>query len=245
MSSAHGVPQSYIKAGDPYQCQMEECVTLICRRAGEMLENGLCPGLSLPEGRAMATGIRTTRADGSTDRAGGLQFHLSFQSRVGPVTWLKPYTEERIAELGQSGVKNLIVVPVSFVSEHIETLEEIDIEYVRNPHCFCYCCAILTSATAVSVFAVVTAITPVLTPSHSTPLHLYTFAPMLQPPWNRYRELAEENGVSAWRRVPALNTDTAFITDMADLVEEALRSPVVSVAEAAAQNSNLLAFSSR
>ena len=128
MSSAHGVPQSYIEAGDPYQSQMEECVTLICRRAGEMLQNGQCPGLTLEEGRAMATGIRTTHADGSADRSGGLQFHLSFQSRVGPVTWLKPYTEVRIAELGQSGVTNLIVVPVSFVSEHIETLEEIDME---------------------------------------------------------------------------------------------------------------------
>jgi protoporphyrin/coproporphyrin ferrochelatase len=44
-----------------------------------------------------------------------------------PVT--RPYTEETLEELGASGVKNLIVVPISFVSEHIETLEEIDMEY--------------------------------------------------------------------------------------------------------------------
>ncbi|MBD1833101.1 ferrochelatase [Trichocoleus sp. FACHB-90] len=54
---------------------------------------------------------------------------LAYQSRVGPVEWLKPYTEDAIKELGASGIENLLVVPVSFVSEHIETLEEIDIEY--------------------------------------------------------------------------------------------------------------------
>lgn len=54
---------------------------------------------------------------------------LAYQSRVGPVEWLKPYTEEAIVALAEQGVKNLLVVPISFVSEHIETLEEIDIEY--------------------------------------------------------------------------------------------------------------------
>ncbi|CAN1778934.1 Ferrochelatase-2, chloroplastic [Linum perenne] len=50
-------------------------------------------------------------------------------SRVGPVQWLKPYTDEVLVELGKKGVKSLLAVPVSFVSEHIETLEEIDMEY--------------------------------------------------------------------------------------------------------------------
>jgi protoporphyrin/coproporphyrin ferrochelatase len=54
---------------------------------------------------------------------------LAYQSRVGPVEWLKPYTEEAILELAEAGVKRLLVVPISFVSEHIETLQEIDIEY--------------------------------------------------------------------------------------------------------------------
>jgi ferrochelatase len=54
---------------------------------------------------------------------------LAYQSRVGPVEWLQPYTEEAIEELAHNGVKSLIVVPISFVSEHIETLQEIDIEY--------------------------------------------------------------------------------------------------------------------
>lgn len=54
---------------------------------------------------------------------------LAYQSRVGPVEWLKPYTEEAILDLARQGIKDLVVVPISFVSEHIETLEEIDIEY--------------------------------------------------------------------------------------------------------------------
>ncbi|KAG6557004.1 hypothetical protein Mapa_001420 [Marchantia paleacea] len=54
---------------------------------------------------------------------------LAYQSRVGPVEWLKPYTDTTIVELGKKGVKSLLAVPISFVSEHIETLEEIDMEY--------------------------------------------------------------------------------------------------------------------
>ncbi len=54
---------------------------------------------------------------------------LAYQSRVGPVEWLKPYTEDALKELGAKGVEHLLVVPISFVSEHIETLQEIDVEY--------------------------------------------------------------------------------------------------------------------
>ncbi|MDR7922554.1 ferrochelatase [Thermosynechococcus sp. QKsg1] len=54
---------------------------------------------------------------------------LAYQSRVGPVEWLQPYTEDVIPELAAQGVKTLVVVPISFISEHIETLQEIDIEY--------------------------------------------------------------------------------------------------------------------
>ena len=56
-------------------------------------------------------------------------FSLSYQSRVGPEEWLKPYTEDVLQKLGEDNVQDLVVVPISFVSEHIETLEEMDIEY--------------------------------------------------------------------------------------------------------------------
>jgi protoporphyrin/coproporphyrin ferrochelatase len=54
---------------------------------------------------------------------------LAYQSRVGPIEWLQPYTEDKLEELGEQGIKELVVVPVSFISEHIETLQEIDMEY--------------------------------------------------------------------------------------------------------------------
>jgi len=56
-------------------------------------------------------------------------YTLAYQSRVGPVEWLQPYTEDAIKELAEKGVEDLVVVPLSFVSEHIETLQEIDMEY--------------------------------------------------------------------------------------------------------------------
>lgn len=59
------------------------------------------------------------------------RWHLSYQSKSGPVKWLEPSTEEKIKELAGEGVKNLLVVPISFVSDHIETLYEIDIVYKR------------------------------------------------------------------------------------------------------------------
>lgn len=148
--SAHGVPQSYIAAGDPYQVQMQQCVEKI----GQVLQ----------------------------ERHGkdNVAIHLSYQSRVGPVEWLRPYTDDVLPELGDGGVRNLVVVPISFVSEHIETLEEIDMEY---------------------------------------------------------KELAEEHGVTNWRRAPALNTHPGFVADLADMVYEALQEPSMTVTEACIANS--------
>ncbi|HMG35312.1 MAG TPA: ferrochelatase [Blastocatellia bacterium] len=54
---------------------------------------------------------------------------LSFQSKVGPVKWLRPSTDETIRRLAAEGVDQVLLVPVSFVSEHIETLYELDILY--------------------------------------------------------------------------------------------------------------------
>jgi len=57
-----------------------------------------------------------------------LDWRLCFQSRVGPLKWLEPSTEAEIRKAGAEG-KGLIVVPVAFVSEHSETLVELDLEY--------------------------------------------------------------------------------------------------------------------
>jgi len=58
-----------------------------------------------------------------------IKWHLSFQSKSGPVKWLEPSTDEKLKELATEGIKNILVVPISFVSDHIETLYEIDILY--------------------------------------------------------------------------------------------------------------------
>jgi ferrochelatase len=97
MFSAHGVPVSYIKAGDPYKDQIEKCAKIIMDKVNE-----------------------GNKAEDIYD------YTLCFQSRVGPVKWLEPYTDVVLEELGEAGLKNIVVVPLSFVSEHVETLEEID-----------------------------------------------------------------------------------------------------------------------
>ncbi len=56
-------------------------------------------------------------------------WHLSYQSKTGPVKWLEPSTEDKLKELARDGVRNIFIVPISFVSDHIETLYEIDILY--------------------------------------------------------------------------------------------------------------------
>lgn len=93
--SAHGVPKSYVEeAGDPYQQEIEACVSAILKV------------LDRPNPHVLA-----------------------YQSRVGPVEWLQPYSEDALEELGAAGAKEVLVIPISFVSEHIETLQEIDVEY--------------------------------------------------------------------------------------------------------------------
>ena len=58
------------------------------------------------------------------------QFATCYQSRVGPLKWIGPSTEHEIRRAGADGV-GVIVCPIAFVSEHIETLVELDIEYAQ------------------------------------------------------------------------------------------------------------------
>jgi ferrochelatase len=58
----------------------------------------------------------------------GLDHAICYQSRVGRLEWLKPYTEDEIRRAGADRVP-IVVVPVAFVSEHVETLVELDLDY--------------------------------------------------------------------------------------------------------------------
>lgn len=56
---------------------------------------------------------------------------LCYQSRVGPLEWLRPYTEDVIREKAAAGVKQMLVYPIAFVSDHVETLFELGITYAE------------------------------------------------------------------------------------------------------------------
>lgn len=91
--SAHSLPESIIRAGDPYQAQVEASVAAVHAQL-------------------------TTK---------GLGHLICYQSRATPVKWLSPSTIEAIEQAGRDKTA-VIVVPIAFVSDHIETLVELDIE---------------------------------------------------------------------------------------------------------------------
>ncbi|MDR9392215.1 MAG: ferrochelatase [Trueperaceae bacterium] len=62
------------------------------------------------------------------------EYLISYQSEVGPVRWLGPSTEKVIENLGSKKRKRVLVVPIAFTSDHIETLHELDIEYGELAH---------------------------------------------------------------------------------------------------------------
>lgn len=70
-----------------------------------------------------------TTAKQVMDLVGDYRWSIAYQSRSGPVEWMTPGTDDEIVRLGSEGEKSLLMVPISFVSDHIETLEEIDLQY--------------------------------------------------------------------------------------------------------------------
>ena len=135
--SAHGLPESKIKKGDPYQWHVEETVKEIMSK------------------------LKTENLD----------HVISYQSRVGPMKWIGPFTDAEIIKYSKEK-KGIVIVPVAFVSEHSETLVELDIEY---------------------------------------------------------KKLAEKNGCTFYKRVPALGIEENFIKGLAELVlQEETRDNFVS-----------------
>jgi ferrochelatase len=97
--SAHGLPVRMIECGDPYQSQVEMSAAAI---VGELQRRG-----------------------GAFEN---LDWTICYQSRVGRLEWIGPSTEDEIARAGWDRV-GLLVYPIAFVSEHSETLVELDVEY--------------------------------------------------------------------------------------------------------------------
>ncbi|HVZ71190.1 MAG TPA: ferrochelatase [Polyangia bacterium] len=76
--------------------------------------------------------IRSTVAAVAARLSLGARARLCFQSRVGPQRWLGPNTEDALTAVAEEGHRSVVVVPVAFTGEHIETLQEIDIVYKEH-----------------------------------------------------------------------------------------------------------------
>jgi protoporphyrin/coproporphyrin ferrochelatase len=91
--SAHGLPETIVKQGDPYQWQVEQTVAAVMSAWGAPADHVIC-----------------------------------YQSRATPQKWLDPSTDSEVERAGRDGTA-VLVVPIAFVSEHSETLVELDVEY--------------------------------------------------------------------------------------------------------------------
>ena len=96
--SAHGLPMSLVEKGDPYPKHVAETVRLVDEKGAARFANW-------PRTHV-----------------------LCYQSKLGPAKWLEPSFLGTLERLGLAGVKEAMVVPISFVTEHIETLHEINID---------------------------------------------------------------------------------------------------------------------
>jgi ferrochelatase len=94
--SAHGLPESFIRKGDPYQWQVERTCEAVVR------------ALAIED----------------------LDWRICYQSRVGPQKWIEPYTEAEVEQAGRER-RPVVMSPIAFVSEHIETLVEMDHDYAE------------------------------------------------------------------------------------------------------------------
>jgi ferrochelatase len=63
-----------------------------------------------------------------SERSHAQPFRVAFQSKVGPAEWLTPATPDALAKMATEGVQHVLVVPVAFVSDHVETAFELDME---------------------------------------------------------------------------------------------------------------------
>jgi ferrochelatase len=85
------------------------------------------PVTFIEKGDPYVKDLETTIA-GVLARLGGQRTHrLAYQSRAGKAQWLEPSTEEALKTLAKQGKKDVLVIPIAFVSDHIETLYEIDL----------------------------------------------------------------------------------------------------------------------
>lgn len=110
--SYHGLPERHVKKLYPSYCKNQTSCCENWEQKNEFCYRAQC--------------IQTTLK--LSKELGLKNYASSFQSRLGQDKWLKPYTVDKVAELAQSGVKNLVVIPWAFTIDCLETEEEIEEE---------------------------------------------------------------------------------------------------------------------
>lgn len=111
--SYHGVPERHIRKGDitgRHCLKVANCCNVPCEAHAQCYRHQT---------------YETTKAVTEALRLPGQMVEQTFQSRLGRDPWLQPYTAARLAELPKEGVKRLLIVCPAFVSDCLETLEEI------------------------------------------------------------------------------------------------------------------------
>lgn len=118
--SYHGVPERHIRKSDVTKshCQINNTCCVTPSKAHDFCYRHQC--------------LETTRQVAEVLGLEEGKFGTSFQSRLGRDPWLQPYTDATIDGLAQKGIKNLAVVTPAFVSDCLETLEEIGMEAAES-----------------------------------------------------------------------------------------------------------------
>lgn len=114
--SYHGVPERHIRKSDVTKshCKIDGSCCATPSKAHEFCYRHQC--------------LEVTRLVAETLKLKEGTYSSSFQSRLGFDPWLQPYTDRTIERLGKEGVKNMAIVTPAFVSDCLETLEEIAME---------------------------------------------------------------------------------------------------------------------
>lgn len=112
--SAHSLPMSVVNRGDPYVLEVSASVNAVMER--------------------LKRDSSSSTLTGSTGGEGGREYsyRLVWQSQVGPRAWMGPQTSDALKGLARLGRKDVVLVPIAFTSDHIETLYELDHEYVKE-----------------------------------------------------------------------------------------------------------------
>lgn len=110
--SFHGLPVKQIKSTSGCMADMNCCAT------ADMSARRCYRAQCYKTAETLSSRLNLNKSDWS----------VSFQSRLGPVKWLEPYTDHTLEKLAKAGVKNLAICAPAFVVDGLETLEEINIE---------------------------------------------------------------------------------------------------------------------